>query len=291
MKEEITIQTIRDSHELQVNYSDEDIVIIDNVRNFTEPSMAYMSMNIIAICTAGKAAFSMNGQSITIGKNQIVLCPPNVTVSDFMISPDFEFKAMFLTNRMLQSFLHEKMNIWNEVMYVRRMHVLDMSGMDIAFYSHFMDMLRLCFDAKADNPYRTEIIRSLLRSAFLGLIGLLKMAMPESGLTQGRPVSNLFQRFLDLLHATEVKHRPVEYYADQLCISAKYLSAICKNNSGKTANEWITEHVLEDIRYYLKSTNFSVKQICGILGFPNTSFFGKYVKTHFGLTPMQFRQK
>ena len=98
-----------------------------------------------------------------------------------------------------------------------------------------------------------------------------------------------FQRFLDLLHATDVKRRKVESYANELCISPKYLTAVCKKNSGKTANEWITEHVLEDIRYYLKQTDLSLKQICDRLGFPNQSFFGKYVKDHFGMTPMEFR--
>jgi AraC-like DNA-binding protein len=75
----------------------------------------------------------------------------------------------------------------------------------------------------------------------------------------------------------------------QLCISPKYLTAVCKKNSGKTANEWITEQVLEDIRYYLKQTDLSIKQICDQLGFPNPSFFGKYVKDHFGMTPLKFR--
>ena len=86
-----------------------------------------------------------------------------------------------------------------------------------------------------------------------------------------------------------MKHRPVEDYANDLCISPKYLTVICKKNSGKTANEWITEHVLEDIRYYLKHTDLSIKQICDELGFPNPSFFGKYVKDHFGMTPLEFR--
>lgn len=92
-----------------------------------------------------------------------------------------------------------------------------------------------------------------------------------------------------MLHTIKVKHRPVEAYANDLCISPKYLTVICKKNSGKTANEWITEHVLEDIRYYLKQTDMSIKQICDRLGFPNPSFFGKYVKDHFGQTPVQLR--
>ena len=98
-----------------------------------------------------------------------------------------------------------------------------------------------------------------------------------------------FQRFLDLLHANDVKRHTVEAYASELCISPKYLTAVCKKNSGKTANEWITEQVLEDIRYYLRQTNLSIKQICDKLAFPNPSFFGKYVKDHFGMTPLEFR--
>ena len=81
----------------------------------------------------------------------------------------------------------------------------------------------------------------------------------------------------------------MEAYASELCISPKYLTVVCKRNSGKTANEWITEQVLEDIRYCLKQTDLNIKQICARLGFPNSSFFGKYVKDHFGMTPMQFR--
>jgi AraC-like DNA-binding protein len=47
--------------------------------------------------------------------------------------------------------------------------------------------------------------------------------------------------------------------------------------------------VLEDIRYYLRQTDLSIKQICDKLAFPNPSFFGKYVKDHFGMTPLEFR--
>ena len=140
------------------------------------------------------------------------------------------------------------------------------------------------------DPFRTDVIQSLLRAAVLGLCGAIKQRI----LTDVEPLdagtaNNHFQRFLDLLHSVDVKHRTVEWYATELCITPKYLSSICKKQSGKTANEWITEHVLEDIRYYLKQTDYSIKQICDLLGFPNTSFFGKYVKDHFGMTPMQLR--
>ena len=248
-------------------------------------------MNAIAICSQGKVQGTLNGQVIELHKNQVAIIPQNVMITDLMVSPDFVLKAMFFTNRILQSFLREKMSVWNDVVYLRRMHVITIEDDDLLFYSHFYEMLRLCFQNNNGNPFRTDIIQALLRGAVLGLCGAMKQRMLNDDTSMDtRTANNHFQRFLDLLHSVEVKHRPVEWYASELCISAKYLSAICKKNSGKTANEWITEHVVEDIRYYLKQTDYSIKQICDQLGFPNPSFFGKYVKEHFGMTPIQFRQ-
>lgn len=290
-QEEISIQTLTDNEDFQVGYSDNDIVIIDNIQKFTEFSAAHVAMNAIAICTQGKIQGILNGQPIELRKNQVAILPQNVIITEPMISPDLNLKAMFFTNRILQSFLREKMHVWNDVVYVRRMHVITLENADLQFYTNFYEMLRLCFDKSMNYPFRTDVIQSLLRGGVLGLCGALKQRMVNDDNSIVAHVNNNhFQHFLDLLHFVEVKHRTVEWYANELCISPKYLSALCKKYSGKTANEWITEHVLEDIRYYLKQTDYSIKQICDRIGFPNPSFFGKYVKEHFGQTPAYFRQ-
>ena len=291
-QEEISLQTLTDNEDIQIGYSDNDIVIIDSIQKYAEISAAHVSMNAIVICTQGKVQATMNGQTIELHKNQMAIVPQNVIITDPMISPDFNLKAMFFTNRILQSFLHEKMNVWNEVVYIHRLHVITMKDVDIQFYNNFYEMLSLCFDKRADHPFRTDVIQSLLRGGILGLCGMLKQRMLGNDTSSDTFTNNNhFQRFLNLLHAIDIKHHPVEWYANKLCISPKYLSALCKKNSGKTANEWITEHVVEDIRYYLKQTDYTIKQICDLIGFPNTSFFGKYVKNHFGMTPIQIRQK
>ena len=288
-KEEITLQTLADNEDIQIGYSDNDIVVVDSIQQFTEVNTARVAMNAIVICTNGKVQAQMNSQTMELHKNQIAIVPQNVTVTDVMISPDFNLKAMFLTNRILQSFLREKMNIWNDMMFIRRHYVVTMDEDEILFYTHFYDMLTLAIVKGKDNPLHTDVIQSLLRSAILALCGAMKQKLSLAAVHQVKTSDNHFQRFLDLLHSSEVKRHTVETYASELCISPKYLSALCKKNSGKTANEWITERVLEDIRYYLKQSDFSIKEICDRLGFPNPSFFGKYVKDHFGMTPLQFR--
>lgn len=298
-QEEITIQSLANNEDLQIGYSDNEIVVVDSIQQFTQISSAHVAMNAIVICTSGKAQAQMNGIQMELHRNQIAIIPQNVTVTDVMVSPDFDVKGMFLTNRILRSFLNEKISVWNDMMYIHRQHIVTMDEDEILFYTHFYDMLTLAIEKGKENPYHTEIIQALLRSAILGLCGTMKWmlladnsplgsaAWQRQELSSGK---SHFQRFLDLLHSTDVKHRTVEAYANDLYISPKYLTTICKKNSGKTANEWITEHVLEDIRYYLKQTDLSMKQICDQLGFPNPSFFGKYVKDHFGMTPMEFRK-
>ncbi len=294
-QEEITIQSLANNEDVQIGYSDNEIVVVDSIQQFTQISSAHVAMNAIVICTSGKAQAQMNGIQMELHRNQIAIIPQNVTVTDVMVSPDFDVKGMFLTNRILRSFLNEKISVWNDMMYIHRQHVVTMDEDEILFYTHFYDMLTLAIEKGKENPFHTEIIQSLLRSAILGLCGEMKwmLAQTDSKLStlndKQSTTQSHFQRFLDLLHTTDVKHRTVEAYANDLYISPKYLTTICKKNSGKTANEWITEHVIEDIRYYLKQTDLSVKQICNQLGFPNPSFFGKYVKDHFGMTPIEFR--
>ena len=289
-QEEISIQTLTGNEDIRVGYSDNDIVIVDSIQKFAEVSAAHVSMNAIAICTQGKVQATINGQQVELCQNQVAIIPESVMITELMISPDFNFKAMFLTNRILQSFLREKMSIWNDLVYVRRIHVISMEDEDLQFYTNFYEMLSMCFYKRDIHPFCTDVIQSLLRAAVLGLCGAIKQRiLINDDLVYAGTANNHFQRFLDLLHSINVKHHTVEWYANELCITPKYLSALCKKHSGKTANEWITEHVVEDIRYYLKQTDYSTKQICDLLGFPNTSFFCKYVKDHFGMTPMAFR--
>lgn len=294
-QEEITIQALANNEDLKIGYSDNEIVIVDSIQQFAETCNAHVAMNAIVICTSGKAQAQMNGVQMEFRKNQVGIIPQNVMITNVMVSPDFNLRGIFLTNRILRSFLNEKISVWNDMMYIHRQYVVTMDEDETLFYTHFYDMLTLAVEKGKENPFHTEIIQSLLRSAILGLCGEMKwmLAQTDSKLStlndKQSTTQSHFQRFLDLLHTTDVKHRTVEAYANDLFISPKYLTTICKKNSGKTANEWITEHVIEDIRYYLKQTDLSVKQICNQLGFPNPSFFGKYVKDHFGMTPIEFR--
>ena len=81
----------------------------------------------------------------------------------------------------------------------------------------------------------------------------------------------------------------VQQYADQLCVTPDYLTAVVKHISGRTAIEWIAESTVNAITHELLYTSRPIKEIADNLDFPSLSFFGKYYKQHTGFSPRERR--
>ena len=101
----------------------------------------------------------------------------------------------------------------------------------------------------------------------------------------------LFAQFISLLEENFRTERRVGWYAEQLGITAKYMSELIKQVSKRTPNEWIDSYVMLEIRVLLKNTTKSIKEIAEAINFPNQSFFGKYFKEHMGMSPTEFRRQ
>ena len=69
-QEEITIQSLANNEDVQIGYSDNDIVVVDSIQQFTEVSTAHVAMNVIVICTNGKVQAQMNGMQMVLHKRQ-----------------------------------------------------------------------------------------------------------------------------------------------------------------------------------------------------------------------------
>jgi len=296
IKQRIEDGEFSQSAEISASYLDDDILIIDNIKVLANPDPVRLQMNMIASCLCGHLIVGINGKRIEVGKNDIFVCPPNTVLDVVEATDDFACTAMCVTNHGMQNILRSHVNVWNRAMYVNKVSVIKMTEDEMRFYDKFTELIRLCLDSSnmehsSWNPYRREIVETLLKSALLALCNSFTASLSESEINlRSSSTSELFERFLEMLQQSEVKHLPVEYFAQQLCITPKYLSIVCKRHSSKTAIEWITEYTLSDITYYLRSTNKSIKEISGILGFSNTSFFGKYVREHFHMSPLKYRQ-
>ena len=92
-----------------------------------------------------------------------------------------------------------------------------------------------------------------------------------------------------LLTASGGRQRTVAYYADKLCITAKHLSKIVKQKTGKRALEVINSHAIHQIKLDLLLTDIPISQLADKYHFGNFSFFCQFVKAHLGMTPQAYR--
>ncbi len=96
---------------------------------------------------------------------------------------------------------------------------------------------------------------------------------PESSEITTRQ-TELFHRFVSLVHEHCTREREVTFYADRLCISTRYLSTIVRSVAQTTAKEFIDHTVALEIKMLLQSTDLSVQEIAYRLHFPDQSYLG-----------------
>ena len=293
-KNQVSIENIQDT--VQPDYIDGDILIISNIRNMPDHLCVGNSLMLDVIlfvaCTHGKLQMRIKSKTIVVHPYEMLCCGPNTTIDDCMISPDFEARILCLSPRIIQSILHDDKKIWNHYFYISQNPVLHISEESSRLFEQYYRLLeyRMKFPQRS---YNKKTMVSLVSALLYDL--LADLSSPSFEVTESDALISqgdiLFKRFIELLSDSEPKERSVSYYAEQLCITPKYLSTTIKKVSGKTAFEWINEYVMEDVKRQLSFSGKSIKEIADYLKFPNISFFGKYVKTHLGVSPTEFRRQ
>jgi AraC family transcriptional activator of pobA len=82
----------------------------------------------------------------------------------------------------------------------------------------------------------------------------------------------------------------VQYIADTLNTSPKYLSTVLKQLTGQTAQQHIHEKLISKAKEKLSTTELSVSEIAFQLGFEHSQSFSKMFKSKTNQSPIEFRQ-
>ena len=111
---------------------------------------------------------------------------------------------------------------------------------------------------------------------------------PERPQTTG---NSYVDGFLSMVETYCLKEKKLDFYANSLCISTKYLSMIVAKTTGKKASKWIMDFVIAAANNLLSSTSLQIGEIAEEVGFSNSSDFCRYYRTYTGLTPLQYRRE
>lgn len=271
---------------------DEDVYVSENIEalyklyngNFENKPIS------IILCIQGELTIKKGIKAYTVKPNQIMLYLPDQSgLKSYNTSPDFKGRIMCLSERILIENFNMENNLWEKSFQINENPVININEDVAHLFEHYGKLIHLRMVYK-ERMYHKEVITTLLKALVYELFCEVSSNIETPGKHLLKQGDILFKKFITLLSTTQVKPRMVTWYAQQLCVTPKYLSTTCKNVSGKTANTWINQFVIKDISNLLQYSDKSIKEISEYLDFPNLSFFGKYVKAHIGYSPKEYRR-
>lgn len=269
-------------------YNNGELAFLDKVSDINLAESIQMEIYVVVLCLQGKASMCINGTPYIAYKNDVFICTPNNLLDDCLLSVDFKCHCIGVSPDYVQRILPMADNTWDMKILFEKNPLFSLQAQEAVTFCQYYDIL--CSKVALPSYVQKKVIDALM----LAFIYDMQIVMNRVIQITPRPFNSgeyLFKSFIDLLSASYPKKRNVSYYADRLNVTPKYLSTVCKKIGGQTASKMIDQYVLKDIEYLMKHSSKTIKMISVELDFPDISFFGKYVKKYFGVSPKVLREK
>lgn len=81
----------------------------------------------------------------------------------------------------------------------------------------------------------------------------------------------------------------VAYFADKCCLSSGYFGELVRVETGRTAKDFISDHLITAAKQLLSDESLSVAEVASRLGFEYPQHFVRFFKSRTGKTPTAYR--
>ena len=287
----ITIEDFkRDPH--LIDYVDENLIVLDSVES-TLPNSAPVKLDcfIIAFCLEGETSININNKSHVLKAEHCAIILPNTIVRHLHIIEGCSFRIVAISSKFMKEATLNRKETWDIGFYLYSNPIFPINRNSSYKLYLYKELALNCISEKG-HPYSKEVKKHIFSAIFCEILGTLHQSMPiqEDGpnLCNNRSMY-IFRHFMEKVSEDDGTHRSVAYYADKLCYSSKHLSTVIKKVCGRSPLTIINEHAMECIKYKLRHSEISMKEMADFFNFTNPSFFGKFVKGHIGMSPLQYR--
>lgn len=288
---ELTVLQIKEVVGHKDNYDDFYVFRASSGDHFIEGRTVRMKAFTVILCIDGTENGTVNLKEMSINKGSLLMTFPNnvlkieagyptATVRGIMLSQDFM--------RMLQVDVKNSLPLFMRLAYNPLVNLTQEQQEDIERYFDLLENI----SNNSDLAHRDEIVRGLLMSMFYRISDTYEQR-PQVLDEKERSVRNrreeYFAKFITLLSENFKRERTVGFYAEQMCVTPKYLSLLIKDFSGKSAAEWIDNYVITEAKTLLRYSTMSIQEVAYELNFSSQSFFGKYFKHLTGMSPSEYK--
>ncbi len=287
----ITIEQLCNNRPSKVlNYKGK-MIVSDHIAQeylFEEPCR--LDAITLLVCIRGQLDYAVNLEQYSVQEEPCILLNMPENIIQFRGSEGLEAYAVLVSTELVESLPYDLLQRAGALLPVKRHLRAQVPVEELRGLIPFMDLLRTALSrpmAETD-----EVVKSLLQAFLLSVYGLMhahqKNAEEESVRAIARGTRLLAERFMDLLRRHHQQERMVQYYADRLCVTPKYLSMVVKDFSGRSPSDWISDYVVAEAKSLLHYSQLPPQEVAFRLNFPSTAAFGKFFKLKTGISPRQY---
>lgn len=270
---------------------EKDIVMSDKEKDMRMNNpIKYISTMTILLCVDGTVDFGLGLQNYRMKKNDALLMKSGVICELQSMSDDAKFCSIVLNEEFYYPALNNLVSSVLQKSFVKNpiCSLLDMH-MEECVLTYKLIKNRL--SEPSQSVLLVEIVKGYIQALLYNLysgyiIQEEDRNMEENTFTRKQ---DLYNRFMELVQRDFIRERNIKYYANQLCITPRYLSQVVYKESGHYASEHIDNFVITEAKQLVRSHQYSILQISKMLNFTSLSFFGRYFKKFTGYSPTQYQ--
>lgn len=275
------------------NYSiagrvDNDLILLDEsiekiTANIYKPFKNEMTTTFI--CLEGEARIKVNMVEYPIEPSRVTIVLFGQTCQISEVSENLRWKVILMSRSFSDGLFSDVEQIGPFYQQMSQHAVMQMHNCSNVFNIYYELLYNISQSPR--NKYRLEAAKHLTLATFYGYSYEVHN-ISEMQIAGGRK-GEIYTQFVELVRQNYKQERTLNFYADQLCITPKYLSQVVMQVSGKGAVALIEKHVITECKALLTSTTMTIQQIADAMNFPSQSVFGKYFKRVVGVSPKGYR--
>ena len=240
------------------------------------------------LCTAGEGSFVFNEHCYHIVKNDLVVMPFPHRARNLAAHPDMKVEWFAADYKFLQNQLPSNNYSIGGSISLNHNPVIPLSEEHAVRILDDFHRLRERMENRQAMFYR-EMMGSLCLTMMYDIFESHSQRdnTSEQSDRTGYIVKSLMELLSTGVSSTE---RSVNYYAESLNVSPKYLSATIKRLTGHSVTSYIDRATVPILKNFLEDERLSLTQIAERMNFASISYFSRYCTKHLGMSPSDYRR-
>ena len=272
----------------EVNVLPDKIAMFNSFKEFGLENYVKVQAAVLLLVRKGSVQVELDLKTYNLEAGSLFIVFPDQVLKAKKASEDFDPVCIACSKNMIEELIIRFDDNTRLILKSRENPLQKLEKVEFERLNTSFEFLKKKFETTETNPCRLQVLKNHLIALLYECIGVINEPLNvEVSKTRGQV---LFSQFIDLVVEKHREQHSVKYYADELGITPKYLSAVAEEQTGKNAKRWIDEHIALDAKVLLRSSSRDIQKVSKILNFPDVSFFGKFFKRLVGVSPKAYRK-